>query len=497
MTKTKKNRDKSTALARISHIYDSLRLSRPATKKHLKNYIKIFLNLNIPDRRICPEHNSPLDYLWHSFNADFAGPKKPNADAIIWANRAGGKTQLAAVATLLDSVFKPGCQTRILAGSAEQAQRMYEYLTSFLPKGYENLLAESVKKDSCTFSNGSAVELLTQSHTSVRGQHIQKLRCDEVELFDEDVFRAAQFTTISKNNIVPAIESISTMHRPYGLMHKIVTGAKQRNVPVFKWCIWETIEKCTNRNCSQCPLNSDCQGRAKKAVGYLKIDDVITAMKRSSRAAWQSEMLCQRPSLENIVFDEFDSAVNVKPLEFNPSLALYRTIDFGFVNPFVCLWIQTDSDNNVYVIDEYVRSRVAIDAHADEIKKRTPVSEEKVAATFCDPSGSAANDVTGTSAVRSLNAHGIRTRFRRSSIIAGIELIRRAIRSGDGRTSLFISPRCPRLIEALQCYHYPENAADAGRELPLKDGVYDHPIDALRYFFINHTRPAKAFSRKY
>jgi hypothetical protein len=497
MTKTKKNRDKSTALARASHIYESLRLTGPATKKHLKNYIKIFLNLDIPDRRICKSHNAPLDYLWHSFNADFSSSKKANADAIIWANRAGGKTQLAAIATLLDSVFKKGCQTRILAGSAEQAQRMYEYLTSFLPMGYENLLAEPLKKESCKFKNASAVELLTQSHTSVRGQHIQKLRCDEVELFDEDVFRAAQFTTISKDSIVPAIESISTMHRPYGLMHKIVTAANQRNVPVFKWCIWETIEKCTDRTCSQCPLNSDCQGRARKAVGYLKIDDVITAMKRSSRAAWQAEMLCQRPSLENIVFDEFDPAVNVKPLEFNPSLALYRTIDFGFVNPFVCLWIQTDSDNNIYIIDEYVRSRATIDTHADEIKKRTPVSEEKVTATFCDPSGSAANDVTGTSAVRSLNAAGIRTRFRRSSIVEGIELIRRAIRSGDGRTSLFISPRCPRLIEALQCYHYPENAADSSRELPLKDGVYDHPIDALRYFFVNYTRPAKTFSRKY
>ena len=31
------------------------------------------------------------------------------------------------------------------------------------------------------------------------------------------------------------------------------------------------------------------------------------------------------------------------------------------------------------------------------------------------------------------------------------------------------------------------------RELPYKDGIYDHPIDALRYFFVN-TRKYKTLS---
>jgi hypothetical protein len=80
--------------------------------------------------------------------------------------------------------------------------------------------------------------------------------------------------------------------------------------------------------------------------------------------------------------------------------------------------------------------------------------------------------------------------------LEGIELIRRAIRSGDGQSKLVISPRCPRLIEAMECYHYPESRR-APSELPLKDGLFDHPIDALRYFFINHTRPTKTSFRRY
>jgi len=480
-----------------AHVKELLKSIRPDTRDGLRDYIKVFLGMQIPDKRICKEHSSPLDYLWHSFSADFNTTAAPNADCIVWANRAGGKTELAAVATLLDSIFKPRCQTRILAGSGDQAGRMYDYLAGFVANGFEQFLKGRVLKTKCRFQNGSAVELLTQSPASVRGQHIQKLRCDEVELFDDKVFAAAKFTTQSTHGIRAAMELISTMHRPYGLMQQAVSTASQCATPIFKWCVWETIEQCTDRNCSQCPLWPDCQGKAKNAAGYLKIDDCITQMRRSSRAGWESEMLCLRPSLENVVFAEFDPALHVRPVDFDPGLPLYRSLDFGFVNPFVCLWIQPDNDGKIRVIDEYVRTRATIDVHAAEIKVRTPVREDQLSATFCDPAGAGVNDITGTSTIRELRQAGITTRYRKSGILEGIELIRRAIRSGDGSSSLVISPRCRRLIEAMQCYHYRDSGRSAPTELPFKDGIYDHPIDTLRYFFINHRRNYKTSTRRY
>ncbi|MBN1360210.1 MAG: hypothetical protein JW993_06445 [Sedimentisphaerales bacterium] len=496
----------------VSHattIYESLRLTRPRTRADLRNYLKVFLGVDVPGKKICPDHSSPLDYLWHSYSVDFGlaiadcGLKSKgeaairNADCIIWANRAGGKTELAAVATLLDGLFKPHCQIRILGGSGEQSSRMYAYLTAFLQRGFESALAGPIRKEKCCFANGAAVEVLTQSATSVRGQHVQKLRCDEVELFDEDVFAAAKFTTLSTPQIRAGMELISTMHKPYGIMQREVSAATSVGVPVFKWCLWETIEKCTERNCSQCPLWDDCRGRAQGAGGYLKIDDCIAQMRRSSRAGWEAEMLCVRPSLENVVFSEFDPDANVKPVDYDPNLPLYRSLDFGFVNPFVCLWIQVDSDGTVRVIDEYVRSRATIDVHAEQLKARTPCPEERIAATFCDPAGAGSSDITGTSVVRELRALGIPTRYRRSGIVEGVEFIRRAIRAGDGTSSLVISPRCVRLIEAMQCYHYPDPGPAAASELPFKDGVYDHPIDALRYFFANYHHTAKTTTRRY
>jgi hypothetical protein len=104
-----------------------------------------------------------MDYLWHSFSADLPRLRATsderrgtgNADAVIWANRSGGKTELAAIATLLDCVFKPGCRVRILGGSGEQSGRMYEYLTRFLHGGFEEFLAGRALKSRCHFVNFS------------------------------------------------------------------------------------------------------------------------------------------------------------------------------------------------------------------------------------------------------------------------------------------------------------------------------------------------------
>jgi len=478
---------------------DTLRETRPTTKEDLHQYIKINLGVAVPDRTICPGHHTPMDYLWHTFAGDspHAPEHAPTADAVVWANRGGGKTQTAAVATLLDAVFKPGCQIRILGGSGEQSLRMYEYVAAFLQAGYEEQLAEQLRKGRCRFTNGARIEILKQSSTSVRGTHVQKLRCDEVELFRPEVFAAAKFTTQSTDEIIAAMELISTMHRPYGLMQKEVARATEAGVPIFQWCIWETIERCVGRTCSQCSLWSDCQGKAQQAGGYLKIDDCITQMRRSSRAGWEAEMLCLRPSRENVVFDEFDADLHVRPVDYDANLPLYRSLDFGFVNPFVCLWIQVDHDGTVRVIDEYVRSRATTEVNAAELKARTPGGEERVAATYGDPAGDARQGGSGTSVIRDLQSFGIRVKYRPSKIGEGIELIRRAIRSGDGKTSLVVSPNCPRLIEALRCYHYPDTTDHAPSEVPVKDGVHDHPIDALRYFFINYRHRGATKTRVY
>ena len=168
----------------------ALRLQLPTNRRQLAAWVDTFLGMHLPDQPQCVGHHSPLDYLEHSFLENPDGP----ADAIVWACRGGGKTMIGAAATLLDLLFKPGIQIRILGGSFEQSEKMYAYLRALVERHFDFALAEAPTQRRLRFTNGARVEVLAQSDTSVRGQHVQKLRCDKVELFHPDVWQAAQLT---------------------------------------------------------------------------------------------------------------------------------------------------------------------------------------------------------------------------------------------------------------------------------------------------------------
>lgn len=475
---------------------------RPGTKGELHSYVREHLAVDVPCAAVCAGHDAPMDYLWHSYSADFANlPEavraEESADCIVWAGRGGGKTRMAAIATLLDCVFKPGCRVRILAGSLEQSSLMYDYFSDDAMRDeYRELLEGKLRVGRCRFQNGSEVRLLSHSVRDVRGVHIHKLRCDEAELFREDVFKASQFITKSREGIRGAMEVFSTMHQPYGVMQRLIDGATESQRRVFRWCVWEAIERCMDRECSQCPLWGDCAGKAKNAAGYLKIDDVIDQMRRSSRAGFESEMLCLRPRLDGVVFDTFNPDTHVRKTAYNPELPLYLAMDFGYSSPFVCLWVQVGGDGTVRVIDEYMQTREGIVRHGKAVLARTPGGVDAITKAFCDPAGAQHSQVTGTSPVEELKALGIQCLHRPSMIDEGVELVRAALKAGDHSSKLLIDPKCGKLIEAMRCYHYPANVAQMTKETPKKDGVYDHPIDALRYFFVNYLRkPTKTGGR--
>ena len=282
-----------TKSQRIDQIEKRLKYTRPKKKSVLHDYLKHFFGVDIPNEVYTDGHQSLMDYIWFSFNADFEEQPRQNADCIAWASRGGGKTIGAAIISVLDVLFKPEIQIRILSGSGYQAGRMYDYFQGFLHKSYEEKISNEtqhpVKKT--IMKNGASVEVFVQTEISVRGQHVHKLRCDEVELFKPIVYEASQYTTMSSKGYIAAREVISTMHRRRGLMKRLIDESERLGQPVFKWNIWDVVEKC-ERKCEDCKLKDYCQGKAKKATGYYKIADIITVLERAGRRSFEMEMMC-------------------------------------------------------------------------------------------------------------------------------------------------------------------------------------------------------------
>lgn len=497
----------------------------PPNDDALHRWIRETLDVDLPRQAVIQDaassspHAAPFDYLrWVFFDAAAPSPHDGVADAVVWANRGGGKTFLGALATVLDLVFRPGIEVRILAGSLEQAQRMHAHLRRFFAApdlaGYVD---GRITDRRIRLKNHAAVELLAQSQTAVRGTRVQRLRCDEVELFDPDVWDAAQLTTRSKQCgdfwVAGSVECLSTMHLPHGLMHRLVADAREGRRRLFKWGVVDVLAQCGDeRSCGaddpasprerRCPLWNECGGRAKTrpgnalgaAVGHMDIRDVIRMKARVSQPVWESEMLCLRPRRDDSVLPEFiagthvvDSVPGVDAPDPSRRLRWIGGMDFGFRSPTIVLWAALDEEDRLWVVDELERTRRTVAENAAEIAAR---GRPDLLWIGVDPAGAAHNDQTGRSSVEVLRRAGFSVRLARLPVAVGLELVRARLRPAEGAAGprLFIHARCARLIESLERYHYPK---DPERAEPVKDG-HDHAVDALRYMIQNLDRPAVA-----
>lgn len=492
-------------------LLDVIARVRPADADQLHRFVHRVLGLNVVRQTLEPASTPPMDYLTDCFfeptrNLSRPDDDEPTSDAVVWACRGGGKTMLGAVATLLDMIFKPGIQVRILGGSLEQARKMYDHLLSLLDRPALRLgggvLASPPTQRRLVMHNGSVVEILAGSQRSVRGTRVHKLRCDEVEQLDPELWQAAQLVTRSgwcgDQYVHGRVEALSTMHRPFGLMSQLVENAQQhQGTRVYRWNGLDVAARCEPaRACDPCPLEPDCRGRAKQADGFISIDDLMAQHRRTSDITWQAEMLCLRPSTRDLVYPSFDVDRHVAAIDVRANADHRNThgndadqqtitvagMDFGLRCPTVYLWARLNGRGEsrlLWIVDEYVASDLTVDQNVAAIEARNQQRNHGVVQWVgVDPAGQQRSSHSGLSDITVLRSAGWRIRSRRSGIREGIERVRHLL----DRDRLRIDPRCRQLIQAISTYHFKPDQPE--REQPVKDGP-DHACDALRYLVIN------------
>ena len=473
----------------------------PRTEDELHAWLKQRLGLEFPRLAVLAGHNAPFEYLSHSFFED----RSPR-DALVWANRGGGKTFLGAVATALDMAFKPGIEIRILAGSLEQSSRMHEHIRAlFRREPLAPMVEGKMTEKRLRLVNGSRVELLAASQASVRGTRVQKLRCDEVDLFDPRIWEAAQLVTRSKVcgdvRVRGSIDCLSTMHVPFGMMSRLVKEAQRGHRRLFTWGVVDVLEKCDDSHQCEpepgpaCPLLPECSGSAKvrPEPGHITIDDAVSMKRRVSLNVWNAEMLSLEPKRSDCVYPGFDRRRHVvnEHDPAAPGLVVIAGMDFGFRAPTVVLWASVDPAGAVTVFAERSAKEVVLARHAQAIIDSPWPKPEWVGV---DPAGRQRSGQTGQSDIQVLTSEGILVRSRPSRIAEGISMVSARLRPASGEPTLFIHARCTALIESLEQYHYPPDRPTSME--PVKDGP-DHAADALRYMILNLDHPHSSTHSRY
>lgn len=544
----------------------------PQSREAMRHWLRTVLGISVPTGAVVDGHSTPLDYLCFAFLEDplevalaNAAPGTaqasahrdapvPTRDCVVWANRGGGKTFLGAVATLLDMLYKPGIEIRILGGSLEQSRRMHAHLRRLVgahaaddgPTEFTEVIAAQVgqlTESRLRLRNGSVVELLAQSQTSVRGTRVQKLRCDEVDLFRPEVWEAAQLTTRSATlggvRVRGSVECLSTMHLPHGVMHTVVKEAREGQRRLFRWGVVDVLAHCGAEHACRgeatpehpegvprCTLWGECRGRAKtrgpEEAGHVEVGDALAMKRRVPESVWKSEMLCIRTRRSDSVLPEFERVRHVVTDTSGPGFAsstamardrgvldatLRRTglrwvvgMDFGIRGDTAILWGAVDENGTLWIVDERVVPDEPLSEHARHLRaglarEGTPgvtaalgwPAPEFVA---IDPAGLSRNQQTGITNAQVIRKVGLEVRARALRVQASLVYVRaRLAPASQEPPRLYVHERCTRLIESLERYRYPANNPEAIE--PVKGEGWDHAVDALRYMVINLDAPSE------
>lgn len=205
-------------------------------------------------------------------------------------------------------------------------------------------------------------------------------------------------------------------------------------------------------------------------------DPEIKQIERDTSAMFfAQEYAAEFTAFTGKIYPEFDPAIHVKELTYNPKWRNYWAMDFGYNNPFVCLDIGVDASENVYVWREYIERYKSTWEHGHTLKARKNPPGFHVDAMFGDPRG--ADEIATLALVLGL-VWGRDVPWK-----MGVEAVKRWLKiQPNGLPRLYIDSKCATTIFQLEQLRAPDE--HEGRN-PM-EGQHkhnDHCPDALRYFF--------------
>lgn len=437
-------------------------------------FLEKYLGVRIPDKRICPEHQAPFSFIADVFLGRVV-------DAVVWSCRSGGKSFNEALLMLMDSQFRPRCDTRVLAGSYYQGTQVYQATLDFWDKpGWAQFLLSEPTKSETLLKNGSGYEVLTASQRSVRGPHPQRLKLDEIDELARDLYDAALSQPQTRHGIPASVIMTSTMHRPFGLMQEVIEDQQKMGLTLYRWCWLEVVDRCddvcekiqdprSRDHGKQCSLWQDCRGKAHEAVGYYAVEDVRKKKAQLPTDTWESEWLVKRPTARDMVYDPKDlEAVTSEEIPYDSRHPSFGMVDPGFVNATAFCVAQERADD-VAVVTERYWERVLLSERVRMIK--AIYQDYDLEGIYAD-----AADKDFTEELRAAGMKVVAVSFGKYKAKC-IEKIREYLK--DRR--LRISTACPNLIREMFSLHYRK-----GEDIMKED---DHGRDALVALFRRYLVP--------
>jgi len=174
-----------------------------------------------------------------------------------------------------------------------------------------------------------------------------------------------------------------------------------------------------------------------------------------------------------LVYPGLREAHFIDPFKIPKDWKRYRGIDWGFTNPFVCLWAAVDHDGRVYIYDEHYQTNMLIKDHAAIIKSKNEPGIYYRTVADHDPQDNA-----------EIRVHGIFTNNAQKAVSRGIQKVAESlVFQQDGKARLYIFKTSKNTKREMEGYSWAPGREDKNEpEEPLK--LDDHTPDVVRYIMM-------------
>lgn len=211
----------------------------PTTDDELHRWLIEFFGIMIPRIAVCRGHCAPFQALADAYFARHS--------RTVWkASRGfGGKTIMLAALSLVEAITLKAL-VNLLGGSGQQSERVHKYMQGgdtmagrfwAHPQAPTQLLLTDPTRRETRLVGGGGINALMASATSIRGPHPQRLRGDEIDEMDAELWDAAQGQPMEALGVREQVVGSSTHHHADGTMTRELRVAAEKGWPVYEWSL--------------------------------------------------------------------------------------------------------------------------------------------------------------------------------------------------------------------------------------------------------------------
>lgn len=224
---------------------------------------------------------------------------------------------------------------------------------------------------------------------------------------------------------------------------------------------------------------------------HLQVDREVAKMAVDlTEDSFRQEVACSFNEKAGRVFKRWDEEDHVGDFPYNANWPLYLATDYGYTDPNVCLFIQVDPHDNVYVIAEYYERQRTDDEFAEEVLRDLRLGSllRHARGLYPDPADPGATRTLSDSwKVASHGGTGGTLKNRREAIERYLVIQNQHLPYGHPERvpKLRVDRSCVNTIREMAAYSWPDKRRGTRNVEEPKDED-NHTPEALGRFFAGH-----------